>query len=85
MALADLAEIKIGDPVVHESHGIGPYCGLVIMAQGDEIGDMMLIEYADNAKLYVPVSDLHMISRYAGAGFDDVTLHKLGSSAWQKA
>ena len=85
MALADLAEIKIGDPVVHESHGIGRYCGLVNMGQGDEIAEMMLIEYADNAKLYVPVSDLHLISRYAGAGFDDVTLHKLGSSAWQKA
>ncbi|MBQ9725189.1 MAG: DEAD/DEAH box helicase, partial [Neisseriaceae bacterium] len=64
---------------------IGRYCGLVNLGQGDETTEMMLLEYADNAKLYVPVSDLHLISRYAGAGFDDVTLHKLGSSAWQKA
>lgn len=85
MALRDLAEIKIGDPVVHESHGIGRYQGLVNMGQGDDIAEMMLIEYADNAKLYVPVSHLHLISRYAGASFDEVALHKLGSSAWQKA
>ncbi|MBO7381530.1 MAG: transcription-repair coupling factor, partial [Neisseriaceae bacterium] len=85
MALRDLADIKIGDPVVHESHGIGRYQGLVNMGQGDDIAEMMLIEYADNAKLYVPVSHLHLISRYAGASFDEVALHKLGSSAWQKA
>ncbi|MBP5789142.1 MAG: transcription-repair coupling factor, partial [Neisseriaceae bacterium] len=85
MALRDLAEIKIGDPVVHESHGIGRYCGLVNMGQGGDMAEMMLIEYADNAKLYVPVSHLHLISRYAGASFDEVALHKLGSSAWQKA
>ena len=85
MALRDLAEIKIGDPVVHESHGIGRYLGLVNMGQGDDIAEMMLLEYADNAKLYVPVADLHLISRYAGASFDEVSLHKLGSSAWSKA
>lgn len=85
MALRDLAEIKIGDPVVHESHGIGRYCGLVNMGQGGDMAEMMLIEYADNAKLYVPVSHLHLISRYAGASFDEVALHKLGSGAWQKA
>ena len=85
MALADLAEIKIGDPVVHESHGIGRYCGLINLDLGGGVEEMMLLEYADNAKLYVPVSQLHLISRYAGAGFDDVALHRLGSSAWQKA
>ncbi|HFB2604153.1 TPA: transcription-repair coupling factor [Neisseria gonorrhoeae] len=83
--LRDLAEINIGDPVVHEEHGIGRYTGLVTMDLGGETNEMMLLEYAGEAQLYVPVSQLHLISRYSGQAHESVTLHKLGSGAWNKA
>ena len=83
--LRDLAEISIGDPVVHEEHGIGRYMGLVTMDLGGETNEMMLLEYAGEAQLYVPVSQLHLISRYSGAAHENVQLHKLGSAAWSKA
>ena len=83
--LRDLAEINIGDPVVHEEHGIGRYMGLVNMDLGESGNEMMLLEYADQAQLYVPVSQLHLISRYAGAAHENLHLHKLGSGAWNKA
>ncbi|MGI3296357.1 transcription-repair coupling factor [Neisseria sp. SLRRB23] len=83
--LRDLAEINIGDPVVHEEHGIGRYMGLVTMDLGGETNEMMLLEYADEAQLYVPVSQLHLISRYSGQAHENVALHKLGSGAWNKA
>lgn len=83
--LRDLAEISIGDPVVHEEHGIGRYMGLVTMDLGGEAQEMMLLEYAGEAQLYVPVSQLHLISRYSGSAHENVQLHKLGSAAWNKA
>ena len=83
--LRDLAEINIGDPVVHEEHGIGRYMGLVTMDLGSETNEMMLLEYAGEAQLYVPVSQLHLISRYSGQAHENVTMHKLGSGAWNKA
>ena len=83
--LRDLAEINIGDPVVHEEHGIGRYMGLVSMDLGGEAQEMMLLEYAGEAQLYVPVSQLHLISRYSGQAHENVALHKLGSGAWNKA
>lgn len=83
--LRDLAEINIGDPVVHEEHGIGRYTGLVTMDLGGETNEMMLLEYAGEAQLYVPVSQLHLISRYSGQAHESVALHKLGSGAWNKA
>ena len=83
--LRDLAEINIGDPVVHEEHGIGRYMGLVTMDVGGETNEMMLLEYAGEAQLYVPVSQLHLISRYSGQAHENVALHKLGSGAWHKA
>ena len=83
--LRDLAEIKIGDPVVHEEHGIGRYMGLVNMDLGEGINEMMLLEYANEAQLYVPVSQLHVISRYSGHAYENVQLHRLGTAAWSKA
>lgn len=83
--LRDLAEINIGDPVIHEEHGIGRYMGLVTMDLGGETNEMMLLEYAGEAQLYVPVSQLHLISRYSGQAHENVALHKLGSGAWNKA
>ncbi|HFC6539323.1 TPA: transcription-repair coupling factor [Neisseria meningitidis] len=83
--LRDLAEINIGDPVVHEEHGIGRYMGLITMDLGGETNEMMLLEYAGEAQLYVPVSQLHLISRYSGQAHENIALHKLGSGAWNKA
>jgi transcription-repair coupling factor (superfamily II helicase) len=83
--LRDLAEVKVGDPVVHEQHGIGRYLGLVSMDLGEGETELMQLEYADGAKLYVPVSQLQLISRYAGGATEQLTLHRLGSPAWDKA
>ena len=83
--LRDLAEINIGDPVVHEEHGIGRYMGLTNMDLGEGSNEMMLLEYAGAAQLYVPVSQLHLISRYSGHAHENISLHKLGSGTWNKA
>ncbi|MFH1872292.1 MAG: transcription-repair coupling factor [Pseudomonadota bacterium] len=87
--LRDLSELKVGDPVVHENHGIGRYLGLVHMdfgeGQKDEGGEFLHLEYANGAKLYVPVAQLQVISRYSGADPDSIQLHTLGSGQWEKA
>lgn len=83
-ALMDLAEIKEGDLVVHEQHGVGRYLGLSDL-EGDEAEEeFMLIEYKDAAKLYVPVSELHLISRYQGQKTENVLLNSLGRDQWRK-
>ncbi|MCB5195148.1 transcription-repair coupling factor [Deefgea salmonis] len=82
--LRDLSELKIGDPVVHEAHGIGRYMGLTSMDLGDGPTELLLIEYTGNDKLYVPVSQLHVISRYSGGASDTAPMHKLGSGSWEK-
>jgi transcription-repair coupling factor (superfamily II helicase) len=81
----DLSEVRIGDPVVHEEHGIGRYLGLVTLDLGDGPNEFLQLVYANDAKLYVPVSNLHLISRYAGASPDAAPLHELGSGQWEKA
>jgi len=83
--LRDLSELKPGDPVVHVSHGIGRYMGLVHMDLGEGDTEFLHLEYANGDKLYVPVSQLHVITRYAGADPEAVALHKLGSGQWEKA
>ena len=81
----DLSELKIGDPVVHIHHGIGRYMGLASMDLGEGETEFLHLEYAKNTKLYVPVSQLHVISRYSGASAEDAPLHSLGSDRWDKA
>ncbi len=81
----DLSEVRIGDPVVHEEHGIGRYLGLTTLDLGDGPNEYLQLIYANDAKLYVPVSSLHLISRYAGASPDAAPLHELGSGQWEKA
>ncbi|HEY8100609.1 MAG TPA: transcription-repair coupling factor [Burkholderiaceae bacterium] len=81
----DLSELKIGDPVVHVNHGIGRYMGLTSMDLGDGETEFLHLEYAKDTKLYVPVSQLHVISRYSGASPEDAPLHTLGSGQWEKA
>ena len=85
MMVRDLSELRVGDPVVHAQHGIGRYLGLETMDLGDGGMEFLHLEYADKTKLYVPVSQLHLISRYSGAAVDDAPLHSLGSGQWDKA
>jgi transcription-repair coupling factor (superfamily II helicase) len=83
--LRDLSELKVGDPVVHEQHGIARYQGLVNLDLGEGENEFLLLEYAGNDKLYVPVAQLHVISRYSGGAAESAPLHKLGNGAWDKA
>ncbi|KQP17716.1 transcription-repair coupling factor [Pseudorhodoferax sp. Leaf267] len=83
--IKDLAELNVGDPVVHAAHGIGRYRGLVNLDLGQGSSEFLHLEYADKALLYVPVSQLHLISRYTGVSADEAPLHKLGSGQWDKA
>ncbi|BAO29542.1 transcription-repair coupling factor [Sulfuritalea hydrogenivorans] len=83
--LRDLSELKVGDPVVHESHGIGRYLGLLHMDFGEGDTEFLHLEYANGAKLYVPVAQLQVISRYSGADPEAIQLHTLGSGQWEKA
>jgi transcription-repair coupling factor (superfamily II helicase) len=83
--LRDLSEIKSGDPVVHEQHGIGRYLGLISMDLGEGATEFLSLEYEGGDKLYVPVSQLHLIGRYSGAAPEAAPLHKLGSGQWDKA
>ena len=81
----DLSELKIGDPVVHTQHGIGRYMGLVSMDLGEGETEFLHLEYQNESKLYVPVAQLHVISRYSGADPESAPLHALGSGQWDKA
>jgi transcription-repair coupling factor (superfamily II helicase) len=81
----NLAELSIGQPVVHIDHGIGRYQGLQIIDAGGMETEFLTLEYANEAKLYVPVASLHLISRYSGGESDKAPLHKLGSDAWDRA
>jgi len=83
--IKDLSELNLGDPVVHSQHGIGRYKGLVNLDLGQGNTEFLHLEYADKATLYVPVSQLHLISRYTGVSADEAPLHKLGSGQWEKA
>ncbi|MEY4416928.1 MAG: hypothetical protein RIQ53_4221 [Pseudomonadota bacterium] len=83
--IKDLSELKVGDPVVHASHGIGRYQGLLNIDLGEGPSEFLHLEYADKATLYVPVAQLHLISRYTGVSPDEAPLHKLGSGQWDKA
>ena len=90
--IKDLSELNLGDPVVHSAHGIGRYRGLVNLDLGEKnpdgspaLQEFLHLEYADKATLYVPVSQLHLISRYTGVSADEAPLHRLGSGQWEKA
>ncbi|WP_432695382.1 transcription-repair coupling factor [Marinobacterium sp. YM272] len=80
-----LSELEIGAPVVHIDHGVGRYLGLQTMETQGEVNEFLTLEYANNAKLYVPVSSLHLISRYSGASDEAAPLHRLGTEQWSKA
>ncbi|WP_313109234.1 transcription-repair coupling factor [Atlantibacter sp.] len=83
--IRNLAELHIGQPVVHLEHGVGRYAGMTTLEAGGITAEYLILTYANDAKLYVPVSSLHLISRYAGGADDSAPLHKLGSDAWSRA
>ncbi len=83
--LRDLTELRISDPVVHETHGVARYQGLTHLDLGDGDTEFMVLEFANEAKLYVPVSQMHLISRYSGGDPDHAPIHTLGSGQWEKA
>ncbi|AFK62219.1 transcription-repair coupling factor [Advenella kashmirensis WT001] len=81
----DLSELREGDPVVHMQYGIGRYHGLVTMDLGEGDIELLHLQYSGNSTLYVPVSQLHVISRYSGADPEHAPLHQLGSGQWDRA
>lgn len=83
--IRDLTELQIDDPVVHIDHGVGRYRGLQTLKVGDQIGEFLCLEYQDEAKLYVPVASLHLISRYTGADLEHTPINRLGTEQWQRA
>ena len=83
--LKDLSELRENDPVVHEQHGVGRYRGLINLDFGEGETEFLLLEYAGDDKLYVPVSQLFLISRYSGGPPESAPLHRLGSGNWEKA
>ena len=83
--IKSLTELNIGAPVVHIDHGVGRYAGLVTLNIDDQDYEFLQLNYADEAKVYVPVTHLHLISRFSGGDPDLAPLHKLGTDAWNKA
>jgi len=81
----NLNELTIGSPVVHQEHGVGRYLGLQTLDRGGGATEFLTLEYANDDKLYVPVSSLQLIGRYSGASAENAPLHKLGSDRWSKA
>ncbi len=81
----DLTELKLGAPVVHIDHGVGRYQGLQTIQHDGQQEEFLVLLYANDAKLYVPVANLHVISRYSGAEESIAPLHRLGSESWQRA
>ncbi|KAK0352939.1 hypothetical protein LTR94_018784 [Friedmanniomyces endolithicus] len=83
--IRSLTELSMGAPVVHIDYGVGRYAGLVTLSIDDQDYEFLQLDYADAAKVYVPVTNLHLISRYSGGDPDLAPLHKLGTDAWSKA
>ncbi|WP_295908949.1 transcription-repair coupling factor [uncultured Xanthomonas sp.] len=83
--IRDLGELSEGAPIVHEDHGVGRYRGLIVLDAGGMPGEFLEIEYAKGDRLYVPVAQLHLISRYSGASAETAPLHSLGGEQWTKA
>ncbi|HBO12540.1 MAG TPA: transcription-repair coupling factor, partial [Halieaceae bacterium] len=72
----DLNELRPGAPVVHLEHGVGRYVGLTNLAVDGADAEFLTLEYAEGARLYVPVASLHLISRYSGSEPELAPLHR---------
>ncbi len=81
--LAEMATLSVGDMVVHRDHGVGRYEGLTSIPVGTSPHDCVWLTYAGGDKLFVPVENLDVLSRYGGDG-EGVTLDRLGGEAWQR-
>lgn len=82
--VCNLTELTVGDPVVHSEHGIGRYLGLQTIKSDALETEFLVIEYANKTKLYVPVTSLHLISRYTGGPSEHAPITNLGSKQWEK-
>lgn len=85
MLVRDVSELKVGDPVVHLEHGIGRYQGLEYKEMPDGPAEFLRIDYKNDARLFVPIANLHLISRYSGSDVENAPLHTLGRGDWEKA
>jgi transcription-repair coupling factor (superfamily II helicase) len=83
--IKNLTELREGAPVVHIDHGVGRYLGLITLEIEGQAAEFLALQYAEEAKLYVPVASLHLIARYTGSDDALAPLHRLGSETWQKA
>jgi len=83
--IKNLTELREGAPVVHIDHGVGRYQGLITLEIEGQSAEFLQLQYAEEAKLYVPVASLHLIARYTGSDDALAPLHRLGSETWQKA
>ena len=83
--IKNLTELREGSPVVHIDHGVGRYLGLITLEIDGQAAEFLSLQYAEEAKLYVPVASLHLIARYTGSDDALAPLHRLGSETWQKA
>ena len=83
--IKNLTELREGAPVVHIDHGVGRYLGLATLEVDNQAAEFLMLMYAEEAKLYVPVANLHLIARYTGSDDALAPLHRLGSETWQKA
>ena len=82
--IQDFAELKPGDYVVHENHGIGVYQGIEKIEVDKIVKDYMKISYAEGGVLYIPVAQMDLIQKYAGADAKKPRLNKLGTVQWGK-
>src|SRR5437868_6791443 len=82
--LSDFRDLQVGDYVVHVEHGIGQYQGLKEINQGDGPAEFMLLEYAEAARLYVPLTRLDLVQKYRSSEGAKPTLSHLGTAAWAK-
>ncbi|WP_343377594.1 transcription-repair coupling factor [Buchnera aphidicola (Formosaphis micheliae)] len=80
----NLSELKKDQIVVHFTHGIGRYKGLQVIEITGVKNEYLILEYANKAKLYVPVTYLYLISRYTNFSQKNISLNKLGSDSWNK-
>lgn len=85
LMVKSLTELKIGSPVVHIDHGVGRYAGLQTIEVDQQKNEFLMLVYADDAKLYVPVTHLHLINRYGGHDESLAPMHRLGSEQWQRS
>ncbi|MGA7292152.1 MAG: transcription-repair coupling factor [Terriglobales bacterium] len=82
--LSDFRDLQVGDYVVHVEHGIGQYQGLKEINQGDGAAEFMVLEYAEGARLYVPLTRLDLVQKYRSAEGTKPVLNHLGTQAWGK-